>query len=854
MTPQSENMQNPPQLTPCWFFSTHPIPSSTPANSQSTPISPEEDARGLHRDHTQQQLILEKHSLSAAASGPGAQADHTNSDWQPFPWTECYRLEQAYQKLQENASADDSVVVGEEWDQVVFIRQRLKKPAYWDGPSYRVCRGTWYLVESPTVWKPIDESLAAQIESGYQKFKPWRRTSAASHLHTDSQNNSPVSAANIPANKPKLAEASSRQASTASISHEMEASPTPSPDMLSKEAEFWKTSKEAEDYPWTLFGPWAQQYVIFTGPTHGWKLKGQLAGQFTKFVYSKFTSGENLGGDRLYRGWPGKRTDMELPPTPMFKHLVFVTHGIGQRYGERTKSFSFLDNVQFMKQTMENIMASHVKGNSETVSEGLDADDTADAPVSADKQNDKIGSSNLLTRTKVKETLLKEGIFVIPVEWRKRLHFDTGVYLESALERAAKKDQKTENVLKIEDITPDGMLAVRNIISDVLIDVLLYMEPHHQFDMIQCLVSEMNRLHGIFCKHNPSFAGEIHIVAHSLGTVLTLDALSSYPLSKSPQNSKVDVTSDGLSPVDISEMRPLAGNPQSASPTKSTGESDALLPNAESILSTDSATAANLHFNFPVSKVFTLGSPVGMFLLLQRRGFGLPLKLAKEMDDHRLSMLHPDIDAIYHIFHPLDPIAYRMEPLVYRLWSKEKPSLIPTYKAAGSGIVVPDVLGSLKSAFKGMTFSTAKVSEKDETSTAGKGDASDVESVGDKSSVPVTPIPASAGAHTASNSPAKSTSAERVLKKSQTRSHEVLKGAESSPSPKSAFFRRPSNADQLPSLHHWNPRHGRIDFVINDKTVFNMNTLVPMAAHLAYWRNEDVMSFIYREITEKPSE
>jgi hypothetical protein len=39
--------------------------------------------------------------------------------------------------------------------------------------------------------------------------------------------------------------------------------------------------------------------------------------------------------------------------------------------------------------------------------------------------------------------------------------------------------------------------------------------------------------------------------------------------------------------------------------------------------------------------------------------------------------LHPDLQALYHLFHPNDPVAYRLEPLVAKALAAQKPYPIP---------------------------------------------------------------------------------------------------------------------------------------------------------------------------------
>lgn len=70
---------------------------------------------------------------------------------------------------------------------------------------------------------------------------------------------------------------------------------------------------------------------------------------------------------------------------------------------------------------------------------------------------------------------------------------------------------------------------------------------------------------------------------------------------------------------------------------------------------------------FPVAKFFALGSPIAMFLTI--RG------IEHLSRDFQL----PTCPAVYNIFHPFDPVAYRMEPLI-NPDIKQKPVLMPHHK------------------------------------------------------------------------------------------------------------------------------------------------------------------------------
>lgn len=72
--------------------------------------------------------------------------------------------------------------------------------------------------------------------------------------------------------------------------------------------------------------------------------------------------------------------------------------------------------------------------------------------------------------------------------------------------------------------------------------------------------------------------------------------------------------------------------------------------------------------SFRPSAFFAMGSPIPMFMTV--RG------VQQLSPDYRL----PTCSAVFNIYHPYDPIAYRLEPLIHRSFKDIKPVLIPHHK------------------------------------------------------------------------------------------------------------------------------------------------------------------------------
>ncbi|XP_072177332.1 triacylglycerol hydrolase DDHD2-like [Diadema setosum] len=72
--------------------------------------------------------------------------------------------------------------------------------------------------------------------------------------------------------------------------------------------------------------------------------------------------------------------------------------------------------------------------------------------------------------------------------------------------------------------------------------------------------------------------------------------------------------------------------------------------------------------DFQPSCFFALGSPIGMFMTV--RGVG------RVGENYRL----PTCPSLFNIFHPFDPVAYRIEPLIHPSLCDSKPVLMPHHK------------------------------------------------------------------------------------------------------------------------------------------------------------------------------
>lgn len=82
---------------------------------------------------------------------------------------------------------------------------------------------------------------------------------------------------------------------------------------------------------------------------------------------------------------------------------------------------------------------------------------------------------------------------------------------------------------------------------------------------------------------------------------------------------------------------------------------------------------------FKVDTFFAVGSPLGVFLALRNIRIGIG-KGQEYWQDEQIREGMPLCRRMFNIFHPFDPVAYRVEPLVCKEYISKRPVMIPYHK------------------------------------------------------------------------------------------------------------------------------------------------------------------------------
>lgn len=863
------------------------------------------------------------------------------------------RVESSDGKTNTNAKNGKAsrVPVNEDYLFDVDVEARELAPAYWLGPVYDVRRGTWFYQDGSTQ-RPCDENLAAQLEEGYLKVKPWRfpASQPAQNPRSSSQPRRPTSWAPGQAREETAKQPASTVLISQASSGDLRARANEKAAHQTENAESGQLEHPQNTY--RLFGAHMNSVVTYQDSTTAWLLTDDFLSRMNFSVYQRFAGGGHYGGIKLTRGYtnPDKKVSdgklaedkeasgkiqggqdggqqdeptAEDQPSPrasvsetrrqtlqrqmsslledptakedpekqdeevrrrdereieddyretegdeqgrQIDHLILVTHGIGQRLGLRLESVNFIHDVNTFRKTLKAVYA-----------------DSPDLRA----LNAELGNSEHVN----------SRVQVLPICWRHLLDFPKQSLKHNRKEHdIADSEVDDEEFPNLEDITVDGVPAVRNLITDLALDILLYQSPAYKDHISRIVVSECNRIHQLFIERNPGFNGKVSFIGHSLGSAIMFDILC---------------RQDQADTVATKVQRHRDKDP--------------------------------LKLNFEVEDFYALGSPIGLFQMLKGRTivardtkYDRKRSQTTSMDDPMLdapfhaaaastrktsyslgsapSATHFDIatsspkcEQIFNIFHPTDPISYRIEPLISSAMASLKPQPLPYTKRGifgapmgqgltGIGARVSQSVSSMWSSMasslltRGLGYTgsepTSQLSANGQSAASkSSGPLSMSQGAGTNISAGVVPSAAASPAEgvefakvagqkqskLASDALAASESGQhpptlidaeletlyagyqkrrRSIQDSDAQKRDLGAGAFDSPDWREAEQRARKLKREEEKVRRLN-KNGRVDYAIQEG-VFDINLIAAIASHLSYWSDEDVCHFILSQLLSR---
>ena len=225
--------------------------------------------------------------------------------------------------------------------------------------------------------------------------------------------------------------------------------------------------------------------------------------------------------------------------------------------------------------------------------------------------------------------------------------FNAGLDASSApFQRAVSVFQGQFNEV-FERLALESIPAVRSVLSDATMDILLYVSHKHFKKIMGAVVKEVIRLHKLFSHWHPNYEGEFSFLGHSLGSALVADLLS---YTVQPDDFLQSLKENRDRPTLEVFMDKAEGN---------------FLP-------------------FKIDKFFAFGSPLGIFHLLKHtkpigclRSPNILAAIAERSRKWKAARRQSggkDVQDVpdwtvyncrlfYNVFHPHDPVAHRFESL-----------------------------------------------------------------------------------------------------------------------------------------------------------------------------------------------
>jgi hypothetical protein len=221
----------------------------------------------------------------------------------------------------------------------------------------------------------------------------------------------------------------------------------------------------------------------------------------------------------------------------------------------------------------------------------------------------------------------------LPVEWHEAFSI-------LSLRRPTSSESARKPNVTLKDITLRTIPNMRDFANDTLMDVLYFMNPEHHDTIIDIVTNEMNIVVEMF-RQLTGFDGRISVVGHSLGSIIAWDILGNQNIEvetiiEEPISSIPDVPSYGTIESAYGSSRSEDDNPELTQPE---------LP--------PPVTSSYPQLEFNVDNFFLLGSPVAVFLMIRNQQQPLTADFFLR-----------GCDRVFNIFHPYDPIAYRIEPCI----------------------------------------------------------------------------------------------------------------------------------------------------------------------------------------------
>uniref|UniRef100_A0A671N2E0 Membrane-associated phosphatidylinositol transfer protein 2-like n=1 Tax=Sinocyclocheilus anshuiensis TaxID=1608454 RepID=A0A671N2E0_9TELE len=201
--------------------------------------------------------------------------------------------------------------------------------------------------------------------------------------------------------------------------------------------------------------------------------------------------------------------------------------------------------------------------------------------------------------------------------------------------------------------------------------------PQYQ-DAVATVIVRANQVYGDFIKslEGATFTGQVCLIGDCVGGILGFDALCSSNVTtvSDSQNSsrRGSIDNDLLSPGIIINSSHCSGSGLTLEGSRHLSRSNIDIPRSSGPddPKKQMPRGALGKFDFEVSDFFLFGSPLGLVLALRKT----------VVPSLAVAHLRPACQQVYNLFHPADPSASRLEPLLENRFHLMPPFSVPRYQ------------------------------------------------------------------------------------------------------------------------------------------------------------------------------
>lgn len=544
----------------------------------------------------------------------------------PFSEYDSDRIESQFHRYFSRTSDDISPIVEVSEDRLfqVNVRNYSLEPVYWEGPVYEIRRGLWFGSDGI----PLGDVITQEIEMGYEVKKPY--------LFDEERKKRVQQEANRKLSKSELAKFNSDEG----IGDEIMNVDADDDDVVrigGGMAVIYFDNNKAALFPESMINTFQLPIIRNFGASSG-ALMGvqQIQRGFTRELTSSIF--DNFSNNPI-----SSLNDMIPSPASFFSGKLVKksvnysedNDGNDKKQNKEMKKvieddFENYTNQQSSKRQVDHLVLcvhgiGQVLGTKyESINFAHNINMMRNTMKAVYKGNDKFRKLAYSPDAKGADVEGNNRVQVLPIAWRHKIGFQPNILPDTERD----KDQEEEDEPRLptlSQINVDGVKSLRNIIGDVALDILLYYESKYFNQILESVTEEINRVYKLFMERNPDFKGQVHLLGHSLGSAISFDILARQ-YNKLPTNAdpKIDLL-------------------------------------------------------FDVDTLFCIGCPVGVFKLIGQKNVVHRGDLPDDFDPRNedLTFSSPKCNNLYNLYHPCDPIGYRLEPLIKPRFSNFKAEEAP---------------------------------------------------------------------------------------------------------------------------------------------------------------------------------